>query len=83
MGNDVNNGLSRQTTVSGEPMERETEAEKMRNMRETPNSRPSGFYDQKVDPAMKLRKERLEVAERMGMDKEKALKHILDLEKSE
>lgn len=47
------------------------------------SGRPDWMHDKKVDQAMKLRNERAEVAERLGMDKGTAAKHILDLEKKD
>jgi len=42
---------------------------------------PDWMYDKSVGEAMKLREERAKVAERLGMDKNRAAKDILDLEK--
>lgn len=46
------------------------------------NKQPDWMRDKSVDEAMKMRNERFAVAQRLGMDKETAAKHILDLEKN-
>lgn len=64
------------------PTTQESESEKLRKMRGA-DSAPAWQHDQKAGEAAKLRQQRLEVAERMGLSSEEATRRVLDIEKEE
>jgi hypothetical protein len=81
------NNLNRPKNERGESINNQTTNSKITEeekiVKSRGNQKPDWMRDKSVDEAMKLRKERLEVAERLGMDKDRSAKTILDLEKED